>query len=85
MSQGLLVAHARSLNDLGQGVEDLTGHPNGLEKVRLTRRINHVLPRVIPVEIHHRLLEAQRKKFYFLKLAKMTIKKKQFLPLFRKS
>ncbi len=48
MCQSLLVAHAWPLNDLSQGVEHLTGHPDGLEEVHLAGGIDHIFARVVP-------------------------------------
>lgn len=44
------------LNVLCEGVEDLLGHPDGLGEVVLPLIINHILPRVIPVEVTDGLL-----------------------------
>ena len=38
---------------------NLAGNSDGLEEVGLSGRINDVLARVVPVEVHHGLLEPQ--------------------------
>lgn len=40
-----------NLNVLSERVEDLLGHFDGLGEVVLAMFINHILPRVVPVEI----------------------------------
>ena len=60
MSQCLLVANTGTLDDLSEGVEDLAGHTDSLEEVDLSRRINHLLPGVVPVEVHHGLLKPKQ-------------------------
>ena len=60
VGQGLLVAHAGALDHLGQGVEDLAGHPDGLGQVGLAGRVDDFLARVVPVKVHHGLLEAEQ-------------------------
>ena len=58
--EGLLVAHTGALDDLGDGVEDLAGHADGGEKVGLTGRVDELLARVVPVEVHDGLLEPEQ-------------------------
>ena len=60
MSQGLLISNARSLDNFSESVEDLTGDSDGLEEVGLSGRIDDLLPGVVPVEVHHRLLKPQQ-------------------------
>ena len=60
MRESLLISNARSLDDFSEGVEDLTGDADGLEEVRLSGRIDDLLPGVVPVEVHHRLLKPQQ-------------------------
>jgi hypothetical protein len=60
MSQGLLISNAGSLNNFSESVEDLTGDSDGLEEVGLSGRIDDLLPGVVPVEVHHRLLKPQQ-------------------------
>ena len=59
MRQGLLVADAGALDDLRDRVEHLAGDPDGLEQVGLPGGVNHLLPRIEPVEVHHGLLQAE--------------------------
>ena len=44
------------LDVLGQAVEDLLGHGHGLGEVALPLLVDHVLPRVVPVEVADGLL-----------------------------
>ena len=60
MSQGLLISNARSLDNFSESVEDLAGDSDGLEEVGLSGRIDDLLPGVVPVEVHHRLLKPQQ-------------------------
>lgn len=60
MGQSLLILGARSLDDLGQGVEDLAGYTDGLEEIGLTGRIDELLARVVPVKVHNGLLKTQQ-------------------------
>ena len=60
MCQCLLIAHARALNDFSEGVKDLTGNPDGLEEVRLPGRVDHLLAWIVPVEVHHGLLQTEQ-------------------------
>ena len=59
VSEGLLISDTRSLDDLSEGVEHLAGDSDGLEEVALAGRVNDVLSGVVPVEVHHGLLEPQ--------------------------
>lgn len=56
----MLISDAGSLDDLCQRVEDLTGNADGLEEIVLPCGIHHFLPRVVPVKVHHGLLESQK-------------------------
>ncbi len=60
MCQSLLIANTGTLNDFSEGVEDLAGNPDGLEEVGLPGRIDDLLARVVPVEVHHGLLETEQ-------------------------
>lgn len=60
MGQCLLIERAWTLNDLSECVEDLTGHTDCLEEVRLARRIDDLLARIVPIEIHNRFLQTQQ-------------------------
>lgn len=56
VGQSLLILGAGTLDDLGQGVENLASYAYGLEEIRFTGRIDQFLARVVPVEVHYGLL-----------------------------
>lgn len=39
------------LDVLRKSIEDLFGHIDGLGEITLTLLVNHILPRIVPVEI----------------------------------
>lgn len=47
------------LNVLSKSSEDLLGHVDGPAEVALARRVDDLLARVVPVEVHHGLLQPQ--------------------------
>ncbi|RNA06235.1 hypothetical protein BpHYR1_032513 [Brachionus plicatilis] len=58
--QSQLIAHARPLYVLGERVEHLFGDVDGAAKVVLAGRVHRALARVVPVEVHERLLQPQQ-------------------------
>jgi len=58
--QGLLILHARSLDDLGERVENLTSDADRFEEVCFASGINEFLAGVMPIEIHDRFLQPQQ-------------------------
>lgn len=47
------------LNVLSKSPEHLFGHVDGPAEVALARRVDDLLARVVPVEVHHGLLQPQ--------------------------
>jgi len=60
MRQGLLILHARSLDNLSERVENLTSDADRFEEVCFAGRINEFLAGIMPVEIHNRFLQPQQ-------------------------
>ena len=48
------------LDDFSDGVEHLAGNSDGGEEVGLASRVDQLLTRVVPVEVHDRLLQPQQ-------------------------
>ena len=47
------------LNAFCECVEHLTAHLNGFEEVFLPSFVDHLLAGIVPIEVHHRLLQTQ--------------------------
>lgn len=56
--QSLLILSARTLDHLGEGVENLTGNTDSFEEVSLASWVDEFLAGVVPVEVHDGFLES---------------------------
>lgn len=55
-----MILRTRTLNDLRERVKHLTGNSDGLKEINFSSRINQLLARIMPIEVHNRLLQSQQ-------------------------
>lgn len=54
------ITQGAHLNAFRQRIEHLAAHLNGAQKVLLSALVDHLLARVVPIEVHDRLLQPQQ-------------------------